>query len=156
MWLVFQYIRLLIFCVYWVLSYIIHDYSCLIFCIFTKLSQIVCLINVHISLCLHIKIWQQVMESSMIHQTFTDCVLKQKCRDEKWTFVSIYGYISSAFSWHFMYTIFRPCCKLELLIEYWRTDNIRYHISIYETYFLYMIYNHQYFIRLFISVFSLI
>ena len=33
---------------YCIFSYIIDEYSCLKYCIFTKLSQIVCLINVHI------------------------------------------------------------------------------------------------------------
>ena len=36
---------------FWVFSYIIDDHSCLNYCIFTKLLQIVYLINVHILLC---------------------------------------------------------------------------------------------------------
>ena len=29
-----------------------------------------------------------------LYQTFTNCVLRQKCRDEKLTFVIYYGYIT--------------------------------------------------------------
>ena len=36
-------------------SYIIDNYSCLKYYIFTKLSQTVCLINVHILVCQHAK-----------------------------------------------------------------------------------------------------
>ena len=40
---------------FWVFTYIINELSCLKYCIFIKLSQIVCLINVHIFECLHVK-----------------------------------------------------------------------------------------------------
>ena len=43
------------YCVFWVLSYIIDEFSCLKYCIFTKLSQIVYLINIQIFLCQHAK-----------------------------------------------------------------------------------------------------
>ena len=39
------------YCVYWIFSYITDKYSCLNCCISTKLSQIVCLVNVHILAC---------------------------------------------------------------------------------------------------------
>ena len=41
-----------LYCVFfWVFSYIIDEHSCLKYCIYTKLSQIMCLINVHILVC---------------------------------------------------------------------------------------------------------
>ena len=40
---------------FWVFSYIIDEYSCLKYCIFTKLSQIMYLIDVHILVCQHAK-----------------------------------------------------------------------------------------------------
>ena len=43
------------YCVFRVFSYINDNYSCLKYCIFTKLSQIVCLINIHILVCQHAK-----------------------------------------------------------------------------------------------------
>ena len=51
------------YCVFfWVFSYIIDEYSCLKYCIFTKHSQIVCLINVYILEYQHAKydcwLWQ--------------------------------------------------------------------------------------------------
>ena len=36
-------------------SYIIDEYSCLKYCIFTKHSQIVCLTDIHILVCQHVK-----------------------------------------------------------------------------------------------------
>ena len=45
----------LILCVFWVFSNIIEEYSCLKYCIFTKLSQIECLNNVNILVCQHVK-----------------------------------------------------------------------------------------------------
>ena len=46
----------LILLLLWVFSYIIDEhYSCLKYCIFTKHSQIACLINENISVCQHIK-----------------------------------------------------------------------------------------------------
>ena len=54
------------YCVFWVFSYMIDDHSCLKFCIFTKLSQIMCLINLYIFKCQHAKMWRQVMEGSPI------------------------------------------------------------------------------------------
>ena len=38
------------YCVFWLFSYIIDEYSCLEYCILTKLTEIVCLINVYIFL----------------------------------------------------------------------------------------------------------
>ena len=46
---------LLILLRFWVFSYIVDEHSCLKYCIFTKLLQIVCLINVHILVCQHAK-----------------------------------------------------------------------------------------------------
>ena len=43
------------YCVFWVFSYIIDEYSCQRYCIFTKLSQMVCLINMYILKCQHAK-----------------------------------------------------------------------------------------------------
>ena len=39
------------YCIFWVFSYTIDEYSCLKSFIFNKLSQIICLINVHILVC---------------------------------------------------------------------------------------------------------
>ena len=36
-------------CIFWLFSYIINEHLCLKYCVFTKLSQFVCLINIHIS-----------------------------------------------------------------------------------------------------------
>ena len=44
-----------LYCVFWVFSYIIDKHSCLKYCIFIKLSQIVCLIIVRILVCQHAK-----------------------------------------------------------------------------------------------------
>ena len=52
-------------------SYIIEDHSYLNCCISAKLSQIVCLINVHILVCQYVECQLQVMEGS------------RKCRYEK-------------------------------------------------------------------------
>ena len=41
---------LILLCIFWVFSYIIDKHSCLKYCIFTKLSQIVYLIDVHVLL----------------------------------------------------------------------------------------------------------
>ena len=38
-------------CIFQEFSYIIDEYSCVKYCIFTKLSQMMCLINVHILIC---------------------------------------------------------------------------------------------------------
>ena len=43
------------YCVFGVFSYIIDEHLCLKCCIFIKLSQIVCLIYVHILICQHAK-----------------------------------------------------------------------------------------------------
>ena len=43
------------YCVFWVFSYFIDEFSCLKYCIFTKLLQIVCLINVNILVCQNAK-----------------------------------------------------------------------------------------------------
>ena len=40
-----------LYCIFWVFSYIIIDYSCLKCCIFTKYSLIICPINTYIFLC---------------------------------------------------------------------------------------------------------
>ena len=45
----------LILLLFWVFSYIIDEHSCLKYCILTKLSQIMCLIIVHILVCQHAK-----------------------------------------------------------------------------------------------------
>ena len=36
---------------FWIFSYNFDDYLCLNYCILTKLSQIACLINIHILVC---------------------------------------------------------------------------------------------------------
>ena len=64
------------------------------YCISTKLSQIVCLINVHILTCHHDKcgyrLWKVLLlmrflefKVLYLYQTFTNCVLRQNCRAEK-------------------------------------------------------------------------
>ena len=97
------------YCAFWVFSNIINVHSCLNCCIFTKLSQIVCLINIHILVCQPAKCYCSYGRFSDLmrvftclkyysfHQTFTDCVLRQKCRTEKLTFVVIYYYVNLAF-----------------------------------------------------------
>ena len=45
----------LFYCIFWVFQYIIVEHSSLKYCIFSKLSQIVCLINVYILICQHTK-----------------------------------------------------------------------------------------------------
>ena len=102
---------------FWVFSYIIDEYSCLKYCIFTKLLQIVCLINIDILECQYLKcdcwlwkvlrfncifwvlfIYYYMFETIYLHQTFTNCMLRQKCRNEKLPYVSIYGYVGLVFS----------------------------------------------------------
>ena len=86
---------------FWVFSYIIDEYSCLKYCIFTKLSQIVCLINVHILVCQHVKcdcwLWKVFYLICVFWEFFiyfTTClkrynfikllqVSRQTCRSEK-------------------------------------------------------------------------
>ena len=77
------------------------------------LSQIVCMINVYILKCQHAKcdcclwkvlwfncifwvlfIYYYMFETAKLHKTFTNCMLRQKFRNEKQPFVSIYGYVS--------------------------------------------------------------
>ena len=80
--------------------YIICEYSCLKYCNFTKLSQIVSLINVHIwkyqcakyecrfsdviaLFFVFFCIYYNMFETFYLHQTFTNCVSSQKYRDQK-------------------------------------------------------------------------
>ena len=86
------------YCVFRVFSYIIDEHWCLNCCKFIKLSQIVCLINPHILVCRHAKsycrVWNVIwfncvffgnfhmIDTLYFHQTFTNCVLKQKCTEK--------------------------------------------------------------------------
>ena len=85
-----------LYCVFWVFSYIIDEYSWLKYCISTKLTLTVYLIIAYMSKC---QMWLQVMEHPLIllrflgifihywqpfmsevlylHQTFTDCMSNQ-------------------------------------------------------------------------------
>ena len=118
-----------------VFSYLIDEHSCLKCCIFTKLSQIVCLITVQILVCQHAKydgrlwkvnccIWVCLMgifkyyfmfETLYLHQSFTNCVLKQKSKDEKLFFVIICGYVSLVFNLFFEILMLLASRHLELL-----------------------------------------
>ena len=85
---------------FWVFSYIIDDHSRLTYCIFTKLSQIVYLINIHNLVCQLPKcncrfsnliafFWEFSYTTTYLKRyNFTKllqivCWLRQKCRDEK-------------------------------------------------------------------------
>ena len=85
-------------CIFWVFLYIIDEHSCLNYCIFTKLSQILCLISVLILLCQRAKFdcrlwkvlaffWEFFIYYYMRlkrYQTFTKCMY----RDQKQTYVT--------------------------------------------------------------------
>ena len=57
---------------FWIFSYTFDEHSCLKYCIFTKVSQIVCIINVHFLVCQHAKydssLWNVLWEFK--HYTF--------------------------------------------------------------------------------------
>ena len=52
-------------------SYIIDEHSCLKYCILIKLSQIVCLINVHILVCCYCHMWMQASETRKLYPVGT-------------------------------------------------------------------------------------
>ena len=90
---------------FWVFWYIINEYSCLKYCIFTKHSQIdVHILEYHYAQC-NYRLWQilwfycvpsliliyYMSETLQLHQTLTNCVFRKNWKE---FFVTIYGYIS--------------------------------------------------------------
>ena len=97
---------------YWVFSYIIDEHACLKCCIFTKLQQIVCLIDVHILICQHAKysyrLWKVLLFDSVFreffiyittcfNQTFKNCLLRQNVYWWKVNLLKYSGYVSEVF-----------------------------------------------------------
>ena len=67
---------------------------------------------------IHFRFWEfsyitTCLKHCKRHQTFTNCVLKQKCRDEKYTYVIIYGYVSLRFMFYAILS-FLLCSKVNL------------------------------------------
>ena len=58
------------YCVFWVFSYIFDDHSCLNCCIFIKLSQIICLININILSYQHLKCNYRLWKVLRFHCVF--------------------------------------------------------------------------------------
>ena len=58
-------------CVFWVFLYIIDKHTCLKYCIFTKLSQIVYHINMHIWICQHTRSACKLWNASWLYYVFS-------------------------------------------------------------------------------------